>query len=405
MQFIPTTWAAYGTRAPERGPGDPDPQNILDAIYSAARYLCAAQHDAITDPRAAVLSYNHSDAYADAVLGVASEYAKTTASSATVAAPAPAADPAQVEQAEAALADANSRSAAARADASDALARLAVAVGDEFAVDPVALVDQWRFTPATALRALLSGLRQSGSGSVGGDADFVAEAWTQGGAKLPATSAEQLHAATPIDGSQLRPADLVLFGLDGSDHVGMYVGAGIMVHVVNVGDDPELTGYDPASLASFARVPTASSAITPTGGFLLRPVDGPIVSGYGPRLHPVYGVVKLHTGLDIDANLGDPVHAAAAGVVVSAGWQGGYGNAVIIDHGDGLSTLYGHMEQLDVQVGQRVGAGSTIGLAGQTGVATGPHVHFEVRIDGAHVDPTPYLAPRAGDLGHGSSSD
>ncbi len=405
MQFIPTTWAAYGTRAPERGPGEPDPQNILDSIYSAARYLCAAQHDTITDPRAAVLSYNHSEAYADSVLGLAAEYAGSPGTAVESPKQAPSTTSDTVAQAEQVLADATARSADARSAASDALAQLAVAVADEFSVDPVHLVDEWRFTPPTALRALLSSLGRSASGSVGGDADFVAESWKQGGAQLPAASGAQFEATTRIDGSQLRPADLVLFGLEGSDHVGVYVGSGIMLHVVEVGDVPELTGYDPARLASFGRVPTASTPLTPTGGFLLRPVDGPIVSGFGPRLHPVYGVVKLHAGDDIDAELGTPVRAAAAGVVVAAGWQGGYGNAVVIDHGDGLTTLYGHMEVLEVRVGQRVGAGTEIGLAGQTGVATGPHLHFEVRIAGAPVDPTPYLAPRAGDIAHGSSND
>ena len=99
----------------------------------------------------------------------------------------------------------------------------------------------------------------------------------------------------------------------------------------------------------------------------------------------------MHEGIDIAVPSGTPVHAAAAGTVVYAGWLGGYGNIVVVDHGNGLSTAYGHNSSLSVAQGASVGAGSVIALSGNTGHSTGPHVHFEVRVNGAAVDPTRYL--------------
>jgi murein DD-endopeptidase MepM/ murein hydrolase activator NlpD len=98
-----------------------------------------------------------------------------------------------------------------------------------------------------------------------------------------------------------------------------------------------------------------------------------------------------HPGIDLHASYGDPIHACRAGTVVSAGWLGGYGNAVIIDHGGGMATLYGHQSRMAVTAGQQVTAGQVIGYIGSTGYSTGPHLHFEVRINGNVVDPAPYL--------------
>jgi murein DD-endopeptidase MepM/ murein hydrolase activator NlpD len=122
-----------------------------------------------------------------------------------------------------------------------------------------------------------------------------------------------------------------------------------------------------------------------------RPVAGGITSPYGYRIHPVLGRRILHAGDDLAASTGTPIHACRAGTVVIAGPQGGYGNAVVIDHGGGMATLYGHQSRIGVSVGQHVEAGQVIGYAGMTGLATGPHVHFEVRINGNPVDPTGYL--------------
>lgn len=122
------------------------------------------------------------------------------------------------------------------------------------------------------------------------------------------------------------------------------------------------------------------------GGFI-RPVDGRITSGYGMRYHPILHKRKLHTGVDFSARTGTPVRAAAAGTVIIAGWMGAYGNAVIIDHGGGVSTLYGHNSSVSVRAGQSVKQGQTIARAGSTGWSTGPHVHFEVRRNGQPVNP------------------
>jgi murein DD-endopeptidase MepM/ murein hydrolase activator NlpD len=95
--------------------------------------------------------------------------------------------------------------------------------------------------------------------------------------------------------------------------------------------------------------------------------------------------------VDFGAGYGEPIRAAADGTVVEAGWLGGYGNATVIDHGKGMATLYGHQSKILVSQGQSVKRGQVIGLVGATGFATGPHLHFEVRIDGTPVDPLPYL--------------
>ena len=130
----------------------------------------------------------------------------------------------------------------------------------------------------------------------------------------------------------------------------------------------------------------------PATGPLSPPIPGaPIVSGFGPRLHPIYGVVRMHTGVDLDAPMGAPIRAAADGVVKSAGWMGGYGNATVIQHAGSLATLYGHQSAILVSVGQHVSRGQIIGRVGCSGACTGPHLHYEVRVDGTPVNPVPYL--------------
>jgi murein DD-endopeptidase MepM/ murein hydrolase activator NlpD len=131
----------------------------------------------------------------------------------------------------------------------------------------------------------------------------------------------------------------------------------------------------------------------PSGhGVLAVPIPGaPITDTFGPRTHPIFGDVRMHTGIDFGAAEGTPIHASADGVVVSAGVMGGYGNATIIDHGNSLATLYAHQSRMVVAAGQSVKRGQIIGYVGHTGYATGPHLHFEVRVDGTPVDPMPYL--------------
>jgi murein DD-endopeptidase MepM/ murein hydrolase activator NlpD len=121
------------------------------------------------------------------------------------------------------------------------------------------------------------------------------------------------------------------------------------------------------------------------------PVAGPISSGFGIRVHPILGDVRMHTGVDYAVGTGFPIKAAGPGIVVWAGPRGGYGNAVIIDHRNGLATLYAHQSRVNVTLGQKVTAGQVVGFVGQTGMATGPHLHFEVRELGAPVDPLLYL--------------
>ena len=110
-------------------------------------------------------------------------------------------------------------------------------------------------------------------------------------------------------------------------------------------------------------------------------------------MHPILGIRKLHEGIDIWAPAGTPIQAAAGGVVVWAGPRGGYGNAVIIDHGSGVGTVYAHQSTVGVSPGQSVSRGQTIGYVGQTGLAGGPHLHFEVRVGGRTYDPLAYVSP------------
>jgi murein DD-endopeptidase MepM/ murein hydrolase activator NlpD len=127
------------------------------------------------------------------------------------------------------------------------------------------------------------------------------------------------------------------------------------------------------------------------GGELFWPTSGAIVSGFGYRTHPVYGTTRFHSGVDIDGACGQPIYAAEDGTVLSAGSNGGYGNASVIDHGNGLSSLYAHQSSIGVSSGSSVSRGQQIGLVGTTGLSTGCHLHFEVRVNGEPVDPVPYL--------------
>ena len=134
------------------------------------------------------------------------------------------------------------------------------------------------------------------------------------------------------------------------------------------------------------RAATQAAVGAPAGtGALAWPVSGPVTSGFGVR----WG--RMHEGIDIGVGEGTPVQAAAAGVVIYAGWMSGYGNLVVIDHGNGLSTAYAHNSSLVVGVGRSVAGGEVVSYSGNTGNSTGPHVHFEVRVNGAAVDPLGYL--------------
>ncbi len=152
----------------------------------------------------------------------------------------------------------------------------------------------------------------------------------------------------------------------------------------------EVAGLSAASAALAARIQGSSGSYSPpdsspSAAGLIWPVNGPVVSPFGMR----WG--RLHAGIDIAAGSGTPIRAAASGRVVYSGWMDGYGNLVAIDHGRGLSTAYAHQSRIAVSNGQTVSQGQVIGYVGCTGHCFGPHLHFEVRINGTPVDPMGYL--------------
>ena len=133
-----------------------------------------------------------------------------------------------------------------------------------------------------------------------------------------------------------------------------------------------------------------SSSSGGTGRFMW-PCRGEITSYFGWRTHPIFGTTKYHSGMDIAVDYGTPIMAADSGTVIYSGWRGGYGYAVMIDHGSGLVTLYAHNQSLNVYEGQYVTKGTCIAYAGSTGYSTGPHCHFEVRLHGEVTEPLNYL--------------
>ena len=150
-------------------------------------------------------------------------------------------------------------------------------------------------------------------------------------------------------------------------------------------EEIETLEAESAALAATIRAAGSVSTGAPSASGLVWPVSGPVTSGFGPR----WG--RMHEGIDIAVPEGTSVGAAAAGVVIYAGWLGGYGNLVVVDHGGGLSTAYAHNSGLVAAVGDSVSQGAVIAYSGNTGNSSGPHVHFEVRVNGSAVDPLGYL--------------
>lgn len=136
---------------------------------------------------------------------------------------------------------------------------------------------------------------------------------------------------------------------------------------------------------------TASAPAPSRGARFAWPAPGPMTSPYGYRTHPIFGDRRLHTGIDIGAGYGATVISADRGTVAYVGSMSGYGNVVVVDHGGGLATTYNHMSAFSVSSGQKVSRGTPVGAVGCTGYCTGPHLHFEVRVNGSPVDPMPYL--------------
>lgn len=147
-----------------------------------------------------------------------------------------------------------------------------------------------------------------------------------------------------------------------------------------------------ANMIRHSQMSSAGYSGAPAGaGGMIWPISGPITSEFGWRTHPIFGTARFHSGLDIGGDYGMPIYAAASGTVIYAGWISGYGNAVIIDHGGGVTTLYGHNDSLNVSEGENVAQGQVIAMCGSTGNSTGPHCHFEVRENGEPVSPYGYL--------------
>ncbi|MGG6237583.1 murein hydrolase activator EnvC family protein [Nodosilinea sp. AN01ver1] len=138
------------------------------------------------------------------------------------------------------------------------------------------------------------------------------------------------------------------------------------------------------------KIAASTGVIRGTGRFVF-PANANISSGFGNRVHPILGYSRFHAGIDFSATYGSTIRAADSGRVIFSGWYGGYGQAVIIDHGGGLSTLYAHASRLLVSEGQAVQQGQAIAAVGSTGLSTGPHLHFEVRQNGNPVNPVAYL--------------
>jgi murein DD-endopeptidase MepM/ murein hydrolase activator NlpD len=151
----------------------------------------------------------------------------------------------------------------------------------------------------------------------------------------------------------------------------------------------EVNSRDLGVMIRGAQVPALRTHVVEahTSFAFMWPGRGVITSGFGLRRHPVFGIMHVHTGVDLAAVWGSPVLAAADGRVIYTGWFGGYGKIVVIDHGEGISTLYGHLSQWMVASNDDVHRGQVIARVGNTGYSTGPHIHFEIRINGTPVDP------------------
>lgn len=156
------------------------------------------------------------------------------------------------------------------------------------------------------------------------------------------------------------------------------------------------TGTNPATITDWASI---------AGAPTLWPVTGPITSSFGQREDPFNGEGAFHSGVDISATFGTPVRATADGIVASAGMESGYGREILLDHGNGIQTLYGHLSGFAVTVGQQVSEGQVIGYVGMSGRATGPHLHYEVRIHNTPVNPHRYLRQTMQQLAAAGSLD
>lgn len=155
-------------------------------------------------------------------------------------------------------------------------------------------------------------------------------------------------------------------------------------------ENKELQNEITALIKAEAIKNTSTQQSTNNSGYI-KPVSGRVTSSYGYRIHPILGYKKLHTGIDFGAASGTPIKATRAGTVIRASYNSSYGNNVIIDHGNGITTLYAHMSALNTSSGAKVSQGQVIGFVGSTGMSTGPHLHLEFRLNGNLVNPDSYL--------------
>ncbi|MFZ4507380.1 MAG: murein hydrolase activator EnvC family protein [Fimbriimonas sp.] len=146
-----------------------------------------------------------------------------------------------------------------------------------------------------------------------------------------------------------------------------------------------------SKIAAYMRAANGSPSLPAFRGRLMRPVNARITSGFGSRYHPILRIRRMHAGVDFGARSGTPIMAAGDGIVIAATYLRGYGNTVIIQHGSGVQTVYGHCSKLFVRQGQSIRRGQTIAAVGSTGMSTGPHLHFEVRVNGRPQNPMSWL--------------
>jgi murein DD-endopeptidase MepM/ murein hydrolase activator NlpD len=186
--------------------------------------------------------------------------------------------------------------------------------------------------------------------------------------------------------SRRKEGQLVLFGLD-SGKTDKTISS-LISGVQNPGSGG---GGGPSDFAGGLNLPVPVTCNGNSTSNFIRPTPGPVVSGFGWRRHPVLGTQRLHAGVDLGDAIGTPIVASNCGTVSFAGWAGGYGNYTCISHGSGVETCYAHQSSIAVKTGDTVKKGQYIGNVGSTGLSTGPHLHFELRINGAPVDPANYV--------------
>ena len=231
--------------------------------------------------------------------------------------------------------------------------------------------------PAAAPIALLGG--PSRIRGVAGDGLY----WSlRAAGASPEVAAQYLAAlATEIDVGDVGAGDrfdLVL----GNDHQLLYAG------LDRVGQSAlQLVKWSTNGRSEWIDAANAERPPQTESSGLIMPAQGPVTSYFGYRYHPILHFTRFHAGIDIGAGWGSPIVAAADGQVAAAGWAGGYGREVQIAHGGGIVSLYGHMSEIATSAGSYVHAGQVIGYVGSSGLSTGPHVHFEVRMNGAPVNP------------------